>query len=147
MWQIQAFFLVAAIASLSAANEEPRIDVGSRSSTNRSYDLVVYGGSPSGLAAAVQAARLGSRVLVAEPYLHIGGMMAAGLTRTDLGDAKTTGGLCREFFERMAKYYDSRGVKRERYYDFEPHVAGIIWREMTNETGRVDVLEHARWSG
>ena len=74
---------------------------------------------------------LGSRVLVAEPYLHIGGMMAAGLTRTDLGDAKTTGGLCREFFERMAKYYDSRGVKRERYYDFEPHVAGIIWREMT----------------
>ena len=28
------------------------------------YDVVVYGGSPSGLAAAVQAARLGSRVVV-----------------------------------------------------------------------------------
>lgn len=32
-----------------------------------SYDVVVYGGSPSGLAAAIQAARMGSHVMVVEP--------------------------------------------------------------------------------
>jgi hypothetical protein len=111
---------------------------------DESSDVVVYGGSPSGLSAAVQAARLGSRVVVVEPYLKIGGMMAAGLTRTDLGDAATTGGLCREFFERLAEYYDLLGIKRERYYDFEPHVAGIIWSKMLEETGRIEVLEHTR---
>ena len=111
---------------------------------DESSDVVVYGGSPSGLSAAVQAARLGSRVVVVEPYLKIGGMMAAGLTRTDLGDAATTGGLCREFFERLAEHYDLLGIKRERYYDFEPHVAGIIWSKMLEETGRIEVLEHTR---
>ncbi len=117
---------------------------GSTTAQDAAYEVVVYGGSPSGLSAAVQAARLGSQVVVIEPYLHIGGMMAAGLTRTDLGDEETTGGLCREFFARVAKYYETHGVRRERYYDFEPHVAGIVWREMLEETGRIVVIEHTR---
>jgi len=111
------------------------------------YDIVIYGGSPSGLSAAVQAARLGSRVIVVEPYRRIGGMMAAGLTRTDLGDAKTTGGLCREFFDRVVKHYakqgKAQGVKRQRCYDFEPHVAGLVWKQMLGEE-RVEVLEHTQ---
>jgi hypothetical protein len=112
--------------------------------TAASYDVVVYGGSPSGLAAAIQAARLGSHVMVVEPYLHIGGMMSAGLTRTDLGSEKHTGGLCREFFDRVGEHYDRLGVKRSRLYDFEPHLAGVIWRGMLHETKRIDVLEHTR---
>ena len=40
--------------------------------------------SPGQAAAAVQAARLGSSVIVLEPYRHIGGMMSGGLTQTDL---------------------------------------------------------------
>jgi len=122
--------LLLTVSAFGAADEE--------------YDVIVYGGSPSGLAAAVQAGRLGSQVVVVEPYRHIGGLMAAGLTRTDLGDSKTTGGLCREFFQRAAKHYDRLGVKRMSYYDFEPHMAEVIWRRMLDETKRVDVLEHTR---
>lgn len=124
------------VVALVAANAEGRAPA--------SYDVVIYGGSPSGLAAAVQAARLGSRVMVIEPYRHIGGMMAAGLTKTDLGSAKHTGGLCREFFDRVAKHYKRLGVARPSAYDFEPHVAGVVWRQMLDETGRIEVLRHTR---
>jgi len=107
------------------------------------YDIVIYGGSPSGLSAAVQATRLGSRVIVIEPYRHIGGMMAAGLTRTDLGDAKTTGGLCMEFYSRVAEHYAKLGTKRLRYYEFEPHVAGLVWNRMVNDE-QVKILKHTQ---
>jgi len=120
------------------------VAVSASRAADQAYDVVIYGGSPSGLAAAVQAGRLGSRVIVVESYRHIGGLLAAGLTRTDLGDAKTTGGLCREFFQRAAKHYDKLGVKRVSHYDFEPHMAQVIWRRMLDETKHVDVLEHTR---
>ncbi len=109
-----------------------------------SYDVVVYGGSPSGLAAAIQAARLGSSVIVVEPYLHIGGMMSGGLTRTDLGSDEHTGGLGREFFDRVAEHYERLGVERSRPYDFEPHVARVIWKDMLDETKRIEIMEHTR---
>jgi len=106
-------------------------------------DVVILGGSPSGLAAAVQAARLGCRVIVVEPYGHIGGMMAGGLTRTDLGDRSTTGGLAQEFFQRVAAHYDPGErpwIQQKMKFFFEPHVAEDIWWEMVRETGQIKVL-------
>lgn len=113
------------------------------------YDVVIYGGSPSGLAAAIQAARLGSRVIVVEPYLHIGGLMTGGLTQTDMGSAKHTGGIAKEFFDRIDRYYDQRNVERTNRFCFEPSVAAQIWREMLQDVaspgGRpIEVLEYTR---
>ncbi|MFH1268534.1 MAG: FAD-dependent oxidoreductase, partial [Planctomycetota bacterium] len=115
-----------------------------RAGADDHYDVAIYGGSPSGLAAAIQAARLGSRVIVLEPDRHVGGMMAAGLTRSDVGDAKTTGGICREFFDRAAKHYDKLGVKRQSHWHFEPHLAGVIWGQMLDEAGDVTIHTRAR---
>ncbi len=130
--------------SLAAAFFCPLLAFGVETGASAPFDVVIYGGSPSGLAAATQAARLGSSVAVVEPYRHIGGMMAAGLTRTDMGSPGHTGGLCREFFDRVDRYYRPLGVKRSRRYDFEPHVAGVIWKQMLDEAGRIEVLEHTR---
>ena len=41
-------------------------------SNNRKYDVIVYGGTPSGVIASVAAAREGSSVLLVEQTRHLG---------------------------------------------------------------------------
>src|SRR5690242_654371 len=72
---------------------------------DRSADVFVYGGTPAGVAAAVAAARNGRQVIIAEPQYFVGGMMAGGLTKTDLGNRTTIGGISKEFFGRVLDYY------------------------------------------
>ena len=61
-------------------------------------DLVIYGGTPAGIAAGIVAAREGASVVVIEPTQWIGGMVAGGLCRSDVGKEQTIGGFPREFF-------------------------------------------------
>jgi len=70
------------------------------------YDLVVYGGTSSGIAAAVQARRMGKRVIVIEPSARIGGLTTGGLGQTDIGNKRAIGGIAREFYERVRRYYN-----------------------------------------
>ena len=49
----------------------------------RSFDLIVVGGTPGGVACAVRAAREGCSVLLVQHNGHIGGMMANGLMQWD----------------------------------------------------------------
>ena len=49
------------------------------------YDVVVYGGSAAGIAAAVQVHRQGGSVVVIEPGDRIGGLTTGGLGQTDIG--------------------------------------------------------------
>ena len=44
-----------------------------------SYDVIVSGGGPAGIAAAVQAARLGADTLLLEKNAFVGGCAASGL--------------------------------------------------------------------
>src|SRR5439155_18197960 len=50
------------------------------------YDIVVYGGTSAGVAAAIQAARMGKTVVLIEPSRHIGGLTSGGLGFTDSGN-------------------------------------------------------------
>jgi len=70
------------------------------------YDVVVYGSSPAGIAAATAAGRLGMRVALFEPLRMIGGMGSAGnLALNDGGLSAERTGLAREFALRNGKYY------------------------------------------
>lgn len=117
------------------------------------YDLVVFGGTPAGIMAAIAAARAGDSVILLESSYLIGGMMAGGLTKTDVGKKETIGGLSAEFYERVLNYYtqtfgaDSEQVKASTGgFFFEPKVAGQIFREMLKEA-HVQVLDHERLEG
>ena len=71
-----------------------------------SYDLVVYGATSGGIAAAVQAKRQGKTVLLLEPSARIGGLTTGGLGQTDIGNKSAIGGISREFYEAIKAHYD-----------------------------------------
>ena len=69
------------------------------------YDLVVYGSSPAGIAAAVAGGRLGLKVGLFEPLPMIGGMGAAGnLALNDGGNGAHTG-IALEFAKSKAMVF------------------------------------------
>lgn len=117
------------------------------SAQERTYDLVIYGGNAAGAVAAVQGKRQGLSVVLIEPGKHIGGLTSGGLGWTDSGNKAVIGGISREFYQRLKKYYDSpkawKHQKPESYsryrpdddsiWVFEPHVAEETLLKMLNE--------------
>ncbi len=69
------------------------------------YDVVIYGGTSAGIAAAVQVKRMGRSVAVIEPTHRIGGLTTGGLGSTDIGNKKAIGGIAREFYRRVHRHY------------------------------------------
>lgn len=94
----------------------------------RSFDVVVYGATASGAAAAVAASRQGMHVALVSVDGHVGGMVSGGLSETDKGREEVIGGISREFFERAGKHYNEPIEWR-----FEPHVAEQVFRDMLAE--------------
>src|SRR6266699_1743989 len=68
-------------------------------------DVLVVGGGPAGLCAAIAAARSGARVILTERYPHLGGLASGGevIVLDDMADLheKTVGGLSDEIVERL----------------------------------------------
>ena len=101
-------------------------------------DVVVYGGTPAGIAAAIQASRMGRRVALLAFGRHVGGMTTSGLSATDVGHDMAIGGVSREFYRRVGKHY-----QKPLSWRFEPHVAEAIFNSMLEEAG-VDVYYEQR---
>ncbi len=68
-------------------------------------DVFVYGSTPGGIAAAVEAARRGCKVVLACPKNHPGGMAASGLSTTDAVRRELFGGLVIEFINGVREEY------------------------------------------
>ena len=98
-------------------------------STVQSYDLIVYGGTSSGVIVAYTAAKGGLKVALLEPKTHIGGLTSSGLGHVDIGDIETIGGNTKEFLRRAGLHY---GVNK-LYTDIESHVSETIFLEMLQE--------------
>src|SRR4051812_41284252 len=85
-------------------------------------NLIIYGGTPAGITAAIQATRMSLSVAIVEFSNNIGGMTASGLGATDLGAEDAVGGLSREFYQEIAKYY-----QKEKQWTFEPKAAQYVF--------------------
>ena len=99
-----------------------------------SFDVLVYGSTPSGILAAVAAARHGARTALLSQRSHIGGVCAGGLGQSDIGSCPgVIGGLALEFFKASAAEY---GTPQPRApWNLEPHVAQRVFLRMLNESG------------
>jgi hypothetical protein len=114
-------------------------------------DVVVYGGTPGGIAAAISAARLGRTVTLVEYQRHLGGMSASGLSRSDVVTRGAIGGLFREFTGNVYRYYvrkygeQSENVRLcQNGYCYEPSVAEHIFDQMVAAEPRLRVLRNHR---
>src|SRR6218665_3117191 len=76
-----------------------------RSFATESADVIVYGGTPAGISAAIAAARQGHDVALIDINAHVGGMVSGGLVDTDIGDRSTVGGLADDFLKRISSHY------------------------------------------
>mgnify|MGYP000061189695 FL=1 len=112
------------------------------------YDLVILGGNPGGIMAAVEAARMGKTSLILERNSHIGGLPANGLGATDIATRGATTGLFSEFTQRIKAYYTKKYGKNSQQvkdcsdgFHFEPSVAEKVFEEMLAEQkGKITVL-------
>lgn len=105
-------------------------------SCTKSYDVLVVGGGASGTAAGVQAARMGSTVMIAEETPWIGGMLtSAGVSAID-GNYNLRGGFFREFTDAVAEYYggyESLKTAWVSYIMYEPSVGEQILEEIVSK--------------
>ena len=118
------------------------------------HDILVYGGTSAGVAAAVQAKKMGKSVVIVSPDKHLGGLSSGGLGWTDSGKKEVIGGLARDFYHRVRLHYDQgeawKWQKQSEYgnkgqgskaidgdnrtmWIFEPHVAEKIFEDLIRE--------------
>ena len=91
-------------------------------------DILVFGGSAGGVAAACTATRMGKKAVVTEFGQHIGGLTSGGLGWTDIGNKAAIGGFAHDFYKRLGKHYG-----REEAWWFEPSVAERELRSLLAE--------------
>ncbi|MCK4641284.1 MAG: FAD-dependent oxidoreductase [Candidatus Marinimicrobia bacterium] len=106
-------------------------------------DLLINGGGTSGVTAAIQAARLGVRVVIVEETPWLGGMLtAAGVSAID-GNHNLPSGLWGEFRQKLRDYYGGEETLNTGWVShtlFEPHVADAIFKQMVESEGDTQVF-------
>ncbi|MCU0778173.1 MAG: FAD-dependent oxidoreductase, partial [Akkermansiaceae bacterium] len=146
--------LLASLAALHAADSlEPHRAPGVGGAVVKA-DVCVYGSTPSGVMAAVQAARMGRSVVLVTPDQHLGGMSGSGLGFADTGNTAVIGGLAREFHHRIWQHYEdpkawnwqpretfgnqgqgtrAKNDETKTMWVFEPHVAEQVFESLIKE--------------
>ena len=114
------------------------------------YDVVVIGGTPAGVAAAIAAARADKTVIVIEQAPVLGGVLSSGVLRLDDKYVESNSGVMEEFRQRVKAYHrtemgDDPLVQAHLKNDprrvwniaegraWEPHTAATVYAEMVAE--------------
>jgi len=118
------------------------------------FDIVIYGGTSAAVTTAVQAKKMGKSAVIVCPEKHLGGLTAGGLGWTDSGNKDAIGGLARDFYHRIWKYYQAEtawkhqkkaefGNKNQSppgktgdgstMWVFEPHAAEAVFESLVRE--------------
>jgi len=128
----------------------------------KKFDIVIYGGTSAGVAAAIQSSRMDKSVVLIEPTNRLGGLTTGGLGQTDIGNKQAIGGISREFYENIKLYYDDednwKWEKPSEYMDggqtrtekgepsmwtFEPSAALSVYHDMLKKE-KVKVIYNER---
>lgn len=131
-----------------------------KDANNYDADIIIYGGTPAAIIAAVQAKKMGKHVIVVSPDKHLGGLSSGGLGFTDTGNKEVIGGLAREFYHGIFEHYQRddawKWQKKEEYgnkgqgtlaidgnertmWIFEPHAAEEVFEDFVKKNN-IEIL-------
>lgn len=114
------------------------------------YDVVVCGGGPGGIMAALAAARGGAKTCLIERYGFLGGMATAGLVAPisvfNYNGRRIIDGLPWEFIERLTEIGGAREEKPLGNITFSPEKYKLLAPRMLKEAG-VDIFFHSYITG
>jgi len=103
-------------------------------------EVLIYGATPAGIAAAVAAGKSGNKVLLIEPTNRIGGLVTNGLSHADFRTFEGLTGAFLEFTRRVERYYVEKFGKDSpqvrdcfRGTQGEPHVNLHIFETLLAE--------------
>jgi hypothetical protein len=112
-------------------------------------NVVVVGGTPSGIACAVRCAREGLDVILVNATNHLGGIMSSGLGAMDTLYDGFRAPIYETFIQQVRDYYKAtygEGSKQastcysKRKLHYEPHVAEQIFTGLVEAESRITVL-------
>lgn len=109
-------------------------------------DILVVGGTPSGCAAAIAAARSRKYVCLLEPTQVLGGALSNGVSTVDTGSLQSLTGIFAEFLQGIDDYYLAQNPIDPAYCNpsdrrhFEPHVSAKVWAELVRHTEGIQVI-------
>lgn len=130
------------------------------------FDIIVLGGGPSGVCAAIEAAEEGKNVLLVESTGMLGGMATSGLVGPFMtcydrdGNEPVVGGIFRKIIDNLANYnavykpedLDSPSIHTSFIEKYHRHVTAfdsfalqLVLDEMTREAG-VNVMLYTRFA-
>ncbi|MBQ3864225.1 MAG: FAD-dependent oxidoreductase [Clostridia bacterium] len=104
----------------------------------KKVDVFVAGGGPAGVGAAIQAARCGASVLLAERLFCLGGTMTAGLM-SKVAMSACNFGLANEIIKRMDAYQGTNYLGSRPEVPVDPETGKIILEQMVIDELKVDV--------
>jgi len=99
-------------------------------------DVVVYGGTPAGIMAAIAAARKGASVVLLEQTRHVGGLSTSGLNQDEsmhMFRGETFGGLCMEFLHAASTQSGAPPVTGGKAYRWQSRVAETVFLDMLKQ--------------
>lgn len=109
--------------------------------------VLVIGGGASGIAAAIQSARLDTEVILVEETPWLGGMLtAAGVSATD-GNHHLPSGIWGEFREKIYTHYGGQEAVATGWVSntqFEPHIGNRILNELADQEKKLKRI-HGYW--
>ena len=109
------------------------------------FDVVVCGGGPAGVAAAISAGRKGVKTLLVEKGGCLGGLWTQGLLTWIIG-ALEQHGLLQEVMDRLEQEADGCRVQSPKRFIADTEKTKLVFERMCREAG-VTVLYHTVLSG
>ena len=117
------------------------------SCANPKYDVIIVGGGASGITAAIQSSRLGSKTLLIEKTDWLGGMLtSAGVSAMD-GNYNMPSGFINEFRDSLVSYYGSLENLKTGWVSnimFEPLVGNKILNSIAQKQDNLEIIFNSR---